>query len=111
MRKFAWAWVLWITFAATTALSAPISVGTIEGSVVDAHGQPVAGASVVMQTSDGQHPHATHTSATGHFQFTHFATGQYDLRAYFKGAYSDWVKRVPLRSKKQTEITLRLNRR
>ena len=111
MRNFAWAWILWITLAATTALSAFVPVGTIEGSVVDAHGQPVAGASVVMQTSDGQHPHATHTGPTGHFQFTRFAIGQYDLRAYFKGEYSDWVKRVPLRSKKPTEITLRLNHR
>lgn len=111
MRNFAWAWILWAALAATTALSAPVPVGTIEGSVVDAHGQPVAGASVVMQTSDGQHPHATHTGATGHFQFTHFATGQYDLRAYFKGDYSDWMKRVSLHSKEPTEITLRLNHR
>jgi hypothetical protein len=111
MKNFAWAFILCLTLAATTALSAPVPVGTIEGSVVDAHGRPVVGASVVMQTSDGQHPHATHTGATGHFQFDHFATGQYDLRAYFKGDYSDWAKRVPLRSKKPTEITLRLNQR
>jgi len=111
MRNFAWAWILWIALAATTVQAGSVPVGTIEGTVIDAHGQPVAGASVVMQTSDGQHPHATHTGPTGHFQFTRFATGQYDLRAYFKGEYSDWVKRVPLRAKKPTEIRLRLNHR
>ena len=76
--------------------------------VIDVQSLPVAGASVTIQTSDGQHPHATHTDAAGHFQFARFETGQYDLRAYFKGAYSDWDKRVPLRSHKSTEITLRI---
>jgi Carboxypeptidase regulatory-like domain len=94
--------------AIALAGNAKVSVGTIEGTVVDAHDQPVAGASVTIQTSDGQHPHATHTDASGHFQFARFATGQYDLRAYFKGAYSDWDKRVPLSSHKPTEITLRI---
>ena len=111
MRNFSWAWILWMTLAATTALGAQVPVGTIEGTVVDPHGQPVAGASVVMQTSDGQRPHATRTKPDGHFQFTRFTTGQYDLRASFKGEYSDWAKRVPLRSKRPTEITLRLNHR
>src|SRR5579862_3587329 len=91
------------------SLDAKVSVGTIEGEVIDAQSQPVAGASVTIQTSDGQHPHATHTDAAGHFQFARFETGQYDLRAYFKGAYSDWAKRVPLHSHKSTEITLRIS--
>lgn len=90
------------------AVNAKIPVGTIEGTVIDVAGQPVAGASVTIQTSDGQHPHATHTDAGGRFQFTRFETGQYDLRAYFKGNYSDWAKRVALHSSKPTEITLRI---
>ena len=94
--------------AIVVTMNAKISVGTIEGTVIDFEGQPVAGASVTIQTSEGQHPHATHTDAGGRFQFTRFETGQYDLRAYFKGNYSDWAKRVPLRSSKPTEITLRI---
>src|ERR1700722_20344142 len=108
MKTFVVAVILGAVLAAAPPAHAKVSVGTIEVMVVDAHGQPVAGASVTIQTSDGQHPHATHTDASGHFQFARFATGQYDLRAYFKGAYSDWDKRVPLSSHKPTEITLRI---
>jgi uncharacterized GH25 family protein len=94
--------------AAGTPAHAKVSVGTIEGMVVDVHGQPVAGASVTIQTSDGQHPHATHTDASGHFQFARFRAGQYDLRAYSNGGYSDWAKRITLRVSKPTELTLQI---
>ncbi len=87
---------------------AKTSVGTLEGMVMDAHGNGIAGATVTMQTSDGQHPHATRTDAAGRFAFARFATGQYDLRAYFRGAYSDWAKRVSIHSRKPTQITLRI---
>ena len=79
---------------------AKTSVGTLEGTVIDA--------TVTMQTSDGQHPHATRTDAGGRFAFAHFATGQYDLRAYSRGAYSEWARRVPIHSQKPTQITLRI---
>ena len=84
------------------------SVGTLEGMVIDAHGSAIAGATVTMQTSDGQHPHATRTDAGGRFAFAHFATGQYDLRAYCRGVYSEWAKRVSIHSQKPTQITLRI---
>jgi hypothetical protein len=87
---------------------AKTSVGTLEGMVIDAHGNGIAGATVTMQTSDGQHPHATHTDAGGRFAFAHFATGQYDLRAYCRGVYSEWAKRVSIHSQKPTQITLRI---
>jgi hypothetical protein len=87
---------------------AKTSVGTLEGTVIDAHGSAIAGATVTMQTSDGQHPHATRTDAGGRFAFAHFATGQYDLRAYSRGAYSEWARRVPIHSQKPTQITLRI---
>jgi hypothetical protein len=63
---------------------------------------------VTIQTSDGLHPHATHTDANGHFQFTRWMTGQYDLRAYSNGVFSEWEKRIMIRSNKTTKITLRL---
>src|SRR5271154_4495568 len=79
-------------FAVTTAAQQKmaIPVGTLEGIVVDAHNKPIANASVTIQTSDGLQPHATRTDAEGHFQFARWETGQYDLRAYSDGAFSDW---------------------
>jgi hypothetical protein len=93
-----------------TAMSAQFAhgLGTVAGKVVDEHGKPVSNASVTIQTSDGLHPHATHTDANGRFEFTRFDAGQYDVRAYAKGVFSDWAKRVILRPKKTTDLTLRL---
>jgi hypothetical protein len=93
-------------FAATARAKGPI--GELKGTVLDSKGKPVADATVTMQSSDGNHPHATHTDASGHFQFTRFETGQYDLRAYANGMFSEWTNRVSIRSKKTTEVTLRL---
>jgi hypothetical protein len=83
-------------------------LGTVEGTVLDGHGKGVLNASVTIQTSDGMHPHATHTDANGHFEFTRWDAGQYDLRAYSNGVFSDWAKRTVIRPKKTTEITLHL---
>jgi hypothetical protein len=83
-------------------------LGTLEGTVVDAQGKAVAEASVTIQTSDGLKPHATHTDAGGHFEFARFDAGQYDVRAYSDGQFSDWSKRIVIRPKKTTEITLRM---
>lgn len=83
-------------------------LGTLSGSVLDEQGKPVADASVTIQTSDGLRPHAVHTDATGHFEFTRFEAGQYDVRAYSNRVFSDWSKRIVVRPKKTTEITLRL---
>jgi hypothetical protein len=89
--------------------NAKTAVGTLEGTVIDLQGKGIAGATVMIQSSDGQHPHATRTDASGHFAFAHFATGQYDLRAYSGGSYSEWAKRITIRSQKPTQITLRIS--
>lgn len=88
--------------------NAGVRIGTIAGTVLDAHGKPVADATITMQTSYGQSPSATHTDAKGHFEFARYETGQYDLRAYWHGMFSEWTKRVVIRSNKTTEITLRM---
>lgn len=75
---------------------------------MDAQGKAVPEASVTIQTSDGLKPHATHTDASGHFEFARFDAGQYDVRAYSDGQFSDWSKRIVIRPKKTTEITLRM---
>ena len=92
----------------STGPNARTAVGTLEGTVVDARGKAIAGATVTIQTSDGRHPHATHSDSTGQFSFSRFAVGPYDLRAYFSGSYSDWAKRIPIRSHKPTQVTLRI---
>jgi hypothetical protein len=97
-----------LAFALMTAgaASATVSLGTLVGTVTDAQGKPLAGATVTMQTSDGRRPTATHTGPDGRFEFLRFRPGQYDLRAYSNGAFSDWSKRVIIRTGKTTEVTL-----
>jgi len=97
-----------IASLAFVAAAQKVPIGTLEGTVLDGQGNPVPDASVTIQTSDGLHPHATHTDANGHFQFGRWMTGQYDLRAYSNGVFSEWDKRIMIRSKKTTKITLRL---
>jgi protocatechuate 3,4-dioxygenase beta subunit len=97
-----------LTSSVTTHAQFAGGLGTVEGTVFDGHGKTVTNASVTIQTSDGMHPHATHTDSNGHFEFTRWDAGQYDLRAYSNGVFSDWAKRTVIRPKKTTEITLRL---
>ena len=99
-----------IASLAFVATAQKVPIGTLEGTVLDGQGKPVAEASVTIQTSDGLHPHATRTDANGHFQFARWMTGQYDLRAYSNGVFSEWDKRIMIRSKKTTKITLRLSK-
>lgn len=105
-------WSVFVLFAlilgVAAAGNARVRIGAISGTVVDAHGRPVPDATVTMQTSYGQSPCATHTDAKGHFVFDRYEIGQYDLQAYWHGMFSDWTKRVVIRSNKTTEITLRL---
>jgi Carboxypeptidase regulatory-like domain len=98
--------ILAMTAAAQQRASVP--VGTLDGIVLDGRGQPVADASVTIQTSDGLHPHATRTDANGHFEFARWQAGEYDLRAYSNGIFSEWERRVMIHAKKTTKITLRL---
>ena len=104
--------VLGLFLAVSLALTLPaqqkVPIGTLSGTVLDAKGKPVADASVTIQTSDGLHPHATHTDSSGHFEFARWATGQYDVRAYANGDFSDWTKRVMIKSNKTTQVTLRM---
>lgn len=99
---------LWLALVAVHPCLARVATGTLDGIVTDAQGNRLSGAIVEIQTSDGQHPHATHTDVNGHFEFTHFETGQYDLRAYFQGSYSNWAKRVMIHRSKANSITLRI---
>jgi hypothetical protein len=108
MKRLIFVFLFVATLAFAAAAGERVPVGTLAGTVVDAHGKAVKDASVTIQTSDGLQPHATHTDASGHFEFVRWEIGQYDLRAYSNGAFSDWSKRIVIRSNKTTNITLRL---
>ena len=98
-----------LVFAAAANAQFSRGLGTLSGNVLDEGGKPVVNASVTIQTSDGLRPHAVHTDTNGHFEFARFEAGQYDVRAYSHSLFSDWSKRVVIRPKKTTEITLRLS--
>ncbi len=108
LRRITWVLALVAGLSFTFTASAKGPVGNLVGAVLDSQGKPVADATVTMQSSDGKEPYATHTDATGHFKFERYETGQYDLRAYAHGAFSEWVKRVSIRSKKTAAVTLRM---
>jgi hypothetical protein len=46
--------------------------------------------------------------AAGHFIFTRLRSGTYNVRAYYKGEWSEWQRNVIVRHGKVTEITLRV---
>ena len=92
------------------ACHARVSIGILSGTVLDAHDRPVIKASVMIQTSDGLQPYATHTDSAGHFEIDRLEIGMYDLRASSNGAMSDWTRRVRVRPNKTTVVLLRLPR-
>jgi len=81
---------------------------TFTGTVLDANGRPVRGASVNCQTSSGMKPRAVHTDSKGRFFITGLKRENYDLRASANGAYSDWERNIPLGSTQSKEVTLQL---
>ena len=81
---------------------------TLTGVVLSPDGRPVAKASVSCQSAGGLAPHAVFTDAKGHFAVKGLKQDNYDLRAYFNGTYSDWVRNVPLRKGQTKAVTLRL---
>jgi hypothetical protein len=44
----------------------------------------------------------------GHFAFTGYARGQYDLRAYSSGLWSDWARDIAVKTGRTTQVELRL---
>lgn len=104
--------VLLASAAAILALAgaahAHYALGNLAGVVVDRNGNPVADAAVIVQTSFGEYPHATHTDAGGKFIFERYSPGQYDLRASAYGIFTEWSRRVVIRANRTTHVTLRL---
>jgi hypothetical protein len=81
---------------------------TLTGVVLGTNGRPVAKASVSCQSAGGLAPHAVYTDAKGRFTVNGLKPDSYDLRAYFNGSYSDWVRNLPLRKGQTKTVTLHL---
>jgi hypothetical protein len=79
---------------------------TIDGTVTEADGTPVAGAKVTIQTSDGKTPRGAKTDANGHFAFRSLRHGFYDVRASRENRSSEWVRNLVVRSGTIVTVTL-----
>lgn len=102
-------WLLVV--CAGLALAATVGaygLGTLAGTVVDANGNPVAGASVIMQSSAGTMPYATTTNSHGRFFFPRLPHGYYDVRATTRHRASAWKHNLSVRTGRQTNVVLRL---
>ncbi len=83
-------------------------LGTLAGTVVNAKGRRVAGASVVMQSAAGSMPIATTTNSHGRFFFPRLPGGYYDVRATTRYRASAWRHNLEVRTGHQTDVILRL---
>lgn len=82
--------------------------GSMDGTVVNAKGAPVAGAQILWQVADGETPHLLHSDAHGKFHLERLRPGFYDLRASANGTWSEWEHNVLVRPGTDASITLRL---
>jgi hypothetical protein len=108
-------WIFTLIIGVTTVLlpqaqaqTAKKTGATLTGTVLGADGKPVPNASVTCETSSGLHPRAAHTDSKGTYFITGLKQDSYDLRATANGAYSDWVRNIPLRHDQTKSVTLQL---
>ena len=95
-----------IYFSVPSAFSQRAARATIDGTVTEADGTPVAGAKVIIQTSDGKTPRGAKTDANGHFVFRSLRHGFYDIRASREKRSSEWVRNLVVRSGTIVTVTL-----
>ena len=82
--------------------------GSLDGTVINAKGAPVAGALVLWQAADGEKPRVVHSDAQGHFHIPGLRPGPYDVRASAGEASSDWEHNVNVPPGGKSNVTLRL---
>jgi len=99
-----------LLWGATLASATPAG-GVLKGVVLNSRNQPVAAAQVFLQSADGTAPRILRTDAQGHFRMPYLHAGLYDVRAEAAGNWSPWSHNVVLKSGKEAEVTLKLNRR
>jgi hypothetical protein len=84
--------------------------GTVAGVVVSTAGRNVTGARVFVQSADGGKATTELTNRDGRFFFPQIRSGLYNLRANYRGQWSDWERNVEVRNGHQTEVRLKLKR-
>lgn len=91
------------------AAPSPTGLGTVGGQVLGPKDEPVAGARVTLQDSDGGHLQTADTNTQGHFWFPSLPEGQYSVRAFDRGRISEWRQNVWVSPGHQTDVTLHLH--
>ena len=81
---------------------------TLQGIVLGPNDKPAPHAAVIYQSAAGMAPQAVHTDAHGRFIIRNLYADNYDVRATWKGIFSEWEKNVVLHRGQNREITLRL---
>lgn len=103
---------------AAAALSGEVArAGAVAGVVVDAHGDPVPGALVLVVDADGRAIAESQTSlgaeggrALGEFHIAGLPAGEYGLRAVVPESDSvARVSRVPVRAWEDTRVRIRVD--
>jgi hypothetical protein len=105
MKGFCSLFLLGALLVSAVSASSTEHLGTLEGTVMH-NGRAIEGARVTVEEAEGAHPHATLTNADGRFFFPRLNPGMYNLRAYYKGAWSEWAKNAEVKVGKGTNVTL-----
>jgi tetratricopeptide (TPR) repeat protein len=94
--------------AAQGALQNPVGSATLQGSVRDSTGRPIAGATVYLQGKDGTQTLSALADATGSYHFSGLREGTYALRVemsgYRQAAIGSCV--LGLKEAKRLDVTL-----
>ena len=102
--------VVLLAGASHTAVAAPQggASGSLSGVVIGPNDKPVPHAAVTYQSSSGRGPHVIRADARGRFHIAKLSPDNYDVRASFKGVFSEWEKNVTVHSRRDRSLTLRL---
>lgn len=104
--------------AAVTAGDASPRAGSVAGVVVDAHGDPVPGALVLVVDSEGRAIAESQTAlgasdddrALGEFRIANLPAGEYGLRAVVPESESvARLSRIPVRPWEDTRVLIRVD--
>ena len=97
---------LTLVFFATvsiTPLYAQISNATVKGTVLDASGGTVAGASVELTNTGTAEKRREKTSSHGDYVFSALPPGEYEVKASAQG-FADWAGKLTLRVAQEAAV-------
>jgi len=97
---------LGLFFLATVSLvpiSAQISNATVKGTVLDASGATIAGASVELTNTGTAEKRQERTSSQGNYVFSALQPGEYEVKASAQG-FADWAGKLTLRVAQEAAV-------